>query len=329
MNYAALCFCPVCTVLIGLPNFPTDAHNPVVRCPLCVSKQLVFDVKPDGLPALGVPPAETAALLRDVLIPLQFIPKSPELAMLRFYKQQIILQKSFFVKKREYEQLAKIRDVEIKLKAQIIDLAKAEDIDPTSVSEDVYDDKPLGNGALFGGPTPKHPPVGSQTLLVEWERRTAPEHSEAYRLARTRFLAHLRLLQPFLDARVDANVGVADIRNLLRQSSSLRVGSARSSGPDRVTQVAAVALESCQQHSLGPATSQPASFMLLCFVSSPSAEMEMMELTTITEHLQLHIGKQAEAVVGQTLDNDFGEELQLCVLLGYGPPRVPKVATVQ
>jgi hypothetical protein len=167
------------------------------------------------------------------------------------------------------------------------------------------------------------PAVSPEALLLEWEQFAPPVPSAAYHRARAGFLAHFQLLSHIIDIDTDVNVDVLDVRNMLRRASSLRVGSAGASGPDRATQVAAAALASCHQCRLGLAIEQPASAALLSLVCTPTAELEMDELTTITEHLQAQIGGQADVLFGLNQTTDALDGVQLCLLLSYGPPLAP------
>ena len=169
--------------------------------------------------------------------------------------------------------------------------------------------------------TSEQPAASPETLLLEWEQLAQPILTEAYDHARAGFLEQFRRLSYMMDIDADVNVDVEDVRNVLRQASSLRVGSAYGSGPDRATQAVTATLEACQLHGLGgPAMEQPASIVLLSIVCSRSKELEMDELTTITECLQTLLGDQAEVIFGHTLTDDLAEGLRLAVLVGYGPP---------
>jgi Ftsk gamma domain/FtsZ family, C-terminal domain len=176
--------------------------------------------------------------------------------------------------------------------------------------------------------TPEQPAPPPETLLLEWEQLAQPTPSEAYYHDRAGFLEQFRLLSYIMDIDADVNVDVEDVRNVLRQASTLQVGSAHCSGPDRATRAATAALEACRLHGLGPATEQPASVVLLSIVCSRSKELEMDELSTITEHLQTQVGDQAEVIFGHTLADDSAEELRLAVLVGYGPPLAATLAAV-
>ncbi|MBT2557506.1 hypothetical protein J7E24_06895 [Hymenobacter sp. ISL-91] len=159
----------------------------------------------------------------------------------------------------------------------------------------------------------------AETLLADWESQAQPSHSPDYPTERARLLRHFTpLCAAFVHYEADVNIEEEDVRTVLRHATSLRVGTIGASGPGRAMwaaqQVAAVA----QAHHLGPEPTGPATMALLTILSHPTAELEMDELTGITEYLQQNLGdQQLEVIFGHDVQADLPTEIWVGVLLSY------------
>ncbi|SET50232.1 DNA translocase FtsK [Hymenobacter actinosclerus] len=170
------------------------------------------------------------------------------------------------------------------------------------------------------------PEMPAETLLAEWEAHAQPAQTPDYPANRARVAAQFATLCAVLiDNDADINVDVDDARAVLRHATSLRVGSAGSSGPGRALRAARQAAAEAQAYHLGPAPEAPTATALLSILSHPTAELEMDELTTITEYLQQTLGNhQTEVIFGHGLQAGLPTELWVGVLFGYGPPLPPQ-----
>lgn len=101
-----------------------------------------------------------------------------------------------------------------------------------------------------------------------------PLTTQAYDQARTQFLEQFQLLSHLMLPTADVNVDEEDIRAVLRQAHSLRIGSGRASGPERAARATHKALEHARQHLLGPLPSKAAQAALLRITSRRGAELE-------------------------------------------------------
>lgn len=145
-----------------------------------------------------------------------------------------------------------------------------------------------------------------------------PLTTQAYDQAHTQFLEQFQLLSHLMLPTADVNVDEEDIRAVLRQAHSLRIGNGRASGPERAARATHKALEHARQHRLGPLPSKAAQAALLRITSRRGAELEIEELATICAYLQNMLGQHLEVAFGHDTEADLPAELQVCLLLGYG-----------
>ena len=174
--------------------------------------------------------------------------------------------------------------------------------------------------------TPPTPAPTAKTLLAEWEAHAQPALLPDYPASRARVAEQFATMCAVLiDNDADINVDADDARTVLRRATCLRMGSAGSSGHGRALRAAQQAAAVAQAYHLGPAPDAPATTALLSILSHPAAELEMDELTAITEYLQQTLGNnQMEVIFGHGLQPDLPTELWVGVLVGYGPPLLPQ-----
>lgn len=162
------------------------------------------------------------------------------------------------------------------------------------------------------------PAALAETLLREWEARTRPAPTPAYQAARPLMLAQLADLCQLLLQPADINVTADDVREVLLRATTIGLGTTVAHGSGRAARVAAGVTAAIQTQQLGPApTGNPVS-SLLSISSSPDCELEMDELTQITETVQTTFAQDMEMVFGHDISPDLTDsELRVWLLVGY------------
>ena len=126
---------------------------------------------------------------------------------------------------------------------------------------------------------------GSEALLSEWEEarpaNAAPVTLEL-RTAFTRFVAEV------LSDTQETNLHIADVHEVLRGAAGLTIGRGEASGPGRAQQALQEAYQAAQAVSPHAA---PRGRILLLVQSRPDTELEMDELTDITETMWLNAAR--------------------------------------
>lgn len=174
---------------------------------------------------------------------------------------------------------------------------------------------------MYYRPSPPPPAPAAETLLAEWEAQAQPVRTAAYATERAHLLRQFApMCAVLLNYDADVNVDEEDARNVLRHATSLRMGSAGTSGADRALQAAQQAAAVARAHHLGPEPTGPATMALLCIISHPMAELEMDELTAITEYFQQTLGEQMEIIFGHGLQDGLPTEIWVSLLVAYCPP---------
>jgi cell division protein FtsZ len=107
------------------------------------------------------------------------------------------------------------------------------------------------------------------------------------------------------------NVDFQDVRTVMRKAGAAVMGSAETSGQDR-------ALRAAEQALLSPLLDNRdimgAKRILLSIVSGDEAELQMDELTMITEYIQGQAGDECEVIFGHGLDSSLGEKIRVTVI---------------
>ena len=107
------------------------------------------------------------------------------------------------------------------------------------------------------------------------------------------------------------NVDFQDVRTVMRKAGAAVMGSAETSGQDR-------ALRAAEQALLSPLLDSRdimgAKKILLSIVSGDEAELQMDELTMITEYIQGQAGDECEVIFGHGLDSGLGEKIRVTVI---------------
>jgi len=112
------------------------------------------------------------------------------------------------------------------------------------------------------------------------------------------------------------NVDFEDVKTVMKGTGPAVMGSAQTIGDNRARRAAEEALNSPllnQQDIYG------AEKILLSIVSGEEAELQMDELTDITDYIQEYAGDDAEVIFGHGVDSSLGENIRVTVIAtGFG-----------
>lgn len=112
------------------------------------------------------------------------------------------------------------------------------------------------------------------------------------------------------------NVDFEDVKTVMRNAGPAVMGSAKTMGENRARRAAEEALNSPllnQQDIFG------AEKILLSIISGEEAELQMDELTDITDYIQEYAGDNAEVIFGHGVDANLGEHIRVTVIAtGFG-----------
>lgn len=112
------------------------------------------------------------------------------------------------------------------------------------------------------------------------------------------------------------NVDFEDVKTVMRGAGPAVMGSAKTVGDNRARRAAEEALNSPllnQQDIYG------AEKILLSIISGEEAELQMDELTEITDYIQEYAGDNAEVIFGHGVDSTLGENIRVTVIAtGFG-----------
>ncbi|MEP1095927.1 MAG: cell division protein FtsZ [Cyclobacteriaceae bacterium] len=112
------------------------------------------------------------------------------------------------------------------------------------------------------------------------------------------------------------NVDFEDVKTVMRNAGPAVMGSAKTMGENRARRAAEEALNSPllnQQNIFG------AEKILLSIISGEEAELQMDELTDITDYIQEYAGDNAEVIFGHGVDANLGEHIRVTVIAtGFG-----------
>ncbi|MEM6735505.1 MAG: cell division protein FtsZ [Bacteroidota bacterium] len=112
------------------------------------------------------------------------------------------------------------------------------------------------------------------------------------------------------------NVDFEDVKTVMKEAGPAVMGSAKTIGDHRARRAAEEALNSPllnQQDIFG------AEKILLSIISGQEAELQMDELTDITDYIQQYAGDEAEVIFGHGVDSSLGENIRVTVIAtGFG-----------
>ncbi len=112
------------------------------------------------------------------------------------------------------------------------------------------------------------------------------------------------------------NVDFEDVKTVMKNAGPAVMGSAKTQGENRARRAAEEALNSPllnQQNIFG------AEKILLSIISGEEAELQMDELTDITDYIQEYAGDNAEVIFGHGVDGALGDHIRVTVIAtGFG-----------
>lgn len=112
------------------------------------------------------------------------------------------------------------------------------------------------------------------------------------------------------------NVDFEDVKTVMKGAGPAVMGSSKTVGDNRARRAAEEALNSPllnQQNIYG------AEKILLSIISGEEAELQMDELTDITDYIQEYAGDDAEVIFGHGVDSALGENIRVTVIAtGFG-----------
>ncbi|MBL3656556.1 cell division protein FtsZ [Fulvivirga sediminis] len=107
------------------------------------------------------------------------------------------------------------------------------------------------------------------------------------------------------------NVDFQDVRTVMHNAGAAVMGSAETKGENRARKAAEEALAS---PLLDNKDIHGAQKILLSIISGEQAELQMDELTEITEYIQEEAGDDAEVIFGHGVDPDLGDSIRVTVI---------------
>lgn len=109
----------------------------------------------------------------------------------------------------------------------------------------------------------------------------------------------------------EVNVDFEDVKTVMKDSGAAVMGSATTDGENRALRAAEEALSS---PLLNNTDIDGAQKILLSIMSGDQAELEMDELTEITEYIQDKAGEEAEVIFGHGIDSSLGQSIRVTVI---------------
>ncbi|QCK14562.1 cell division protein FtsZ [Mangrovivirga cuniculi] len=118
------------------------------------------------------------------------------------------------------------------------------------------------------------------------------------------------------------NVDFQDVNTVMKNSGAAVMGSAQTEGENRALKAAELAISS---PLLNNRDIHGAEKILLSIISGEEAELQMDELTEITEYIQEVAGDEAEVIFGHGIDPDLGTALRVTLIAtGFDAPSTIK-----
>ncbi len=117
----------------------------------------------------------------------------------------------------------------------------------------------------------------------------------------------VRAITEIVTVTAEVNVDVEDVRIVMAGAGRATVGSGTGAGEGRAMLAAHEAIATAL---LGNKI-QGANRVLLSVISGPETELEMEELTEITEFIQNSTSEQAEIIFGHAIDEELGNQLRV------------------
>ncbi|RYD94384.1 MAG: cell division protein FtsZ, partial [Sphingobacteriales bacterium] len=124
----------------------------------------------------------------------------------------------------------------------------------------------------------------------------------------------------------DVNVDFEDVKTVMKNSGAAVMGSAITEGENRAERAAEEALNSPLLNNTDILGAQK---ILLSIMSGEQAELEMDELTEITDYIQMQAGDDADVIFGHGIDTTLGQSIRVTVIAtGFAKGTTP-IATIK
>ena len=107
------------------------------------------------------------------------------------------------------------------------------------------------------------------------------------------------------------NVDFEDVKTVMRGSGAAVMGSAKTEGDNRALRASQEALNSPLLNSRNIHGAQK---ILLSIMSGDKSELQMDELTSITEYIQEQVGDDADMIFGNGIDPELGDSLRVTII---------------
>jgi cell division protein FtsZ len=134
---------------------------------------------------------------------------------------------------------------------------------------------------------------------------------QAFAKADTVLTTAAKSIAEIITVTSDVNVDFEDVKTVMKDSGAAVMGSSITEGENRARRAAEEALNS---PLLNNTDIQGAQRILLSIMSGDQAELEMDELSEITEYIQGKTGEDAEMIFGHGTDETLGQSIRVTVI---------------
>ncbi|NEM97356.1 cell division protein FtsZ [Pontibacter burrus] len=134
---------------------------------------------------------------------------------------------------------------------------------------------------------------------------------EAFAKADNVLTTAAKSIAEIITVTAEVNVDFEDVKTVMKDSGAAVMGSAITEGEGRALRAAEEALSS---PLLNNTDIHGAQKILLSIMSGEQAELEMDELTEITEYIQDKAGQEAEVIFGHGIDSSLGQSIRVTVI---------------
>ena len=134
---------------------------------------------------------------------------------------------------------------------------------------------------------------------------------QAFAKADTVLTTAAKSIAEIITVTADVNVDFEDVKTVMKDSGAVVMGSSVTEGENRAKRAAEEALNS---PLLNNTDIQGAQRILLSIMSGDQAELEMDELSEITEYIQSKAGADAEMIFGHGTDDTLGQSIRVTVI---------------
>lgn len=135
--------------------------------------------------------------------------------------------------------------------------------------------------------------------------------SAAFAKADTVLTTAAKSIAEIITVTSDVNVDFEDVKTTMKESGAAVMGSSITEGENRARRAAEEALNS---PLLNNTDIHGAQKILLSIMSGAEHELEMDELTEITEYIQEKAGQDAEMIFGHGVDDTLGQSIRVTVI---------------